>query len=40
MYTPEQIVEMEREFLMLFDFDMNFVTHYDFYQTYCDKIQT
>lgn len=30
---------MEREFLKLFEFDIDFTTHFDFYQTYMDKIE-
>ena len=33
------IIAKEGEFLTLFGFQMNFVTHYDFYQTYTDKIE-
>ena len=33
------IIAREGEFLTLFGFQMNFVTHYDFYQTYTDKIE-
>ena len=28
--SPQEIVAIEREILILFDFDMDFVTHYDF----------
>ena len=34
----EHIVAMERQFLKMFNFQLDFVTHYDFYQTYTDKI--
>ena len=37
--SAEQIVSNEREFLKLFDFQLDFVTHFDFHQTYCDKIE-
>jgi hypothetical protein len=37
--SPEEIVQIERDMLVLFDFNMDFVTHYDFSQTYCDKIE-
>ena len=37
--SPLDIVRKEREFLELFDFQMDFVTHYDFHQTTCDKIE-
>ena len=30
---------MERQFLKLFEFDIDFTTHFDFYQTYMDKIE-
>ena len=29
----------EKKFLALFDYQLDFVTHYDFYQTYADKIE-
>lgn len=35
----KDILEREAEFLHLFDFDMDFVTHFDFYQTYTDKLE-
>ena len=37
--SPQDIVKKEREFLNLFEFEMDFVTHFDFHQTYCDKIE-
>ena len=37
--SAEEIVRIERDMLVLFDFDMDFVSHYDFCQTYCDKIE-
>lgn len=37
--SPLDIVRKEREFLDLFGFQMDFVTHFDFHQTYCDKIE-
>ena len=37
--SAEEIVQIERDMLVLFDFNMDFVTHYDFSQTYCDKIE-
>lgn len=37
--SPMDIVRKEREFLALFGFQMDFVTHFDFHQTYCDKIE-
>lgn len=36
--SAEQIVKKEREILQMFSFQLDFVTHYDFYQTYCDKL--
>lgn len=33
------ILRKEQEFLRAFDFEMDFVTHFDFHQTYCDKIE-
>lgn len=36
--TPIDIVTKEREFLALLKFEIDFVTHFDFHQTYCDKI--
>lgn len=37
--STKEIVEKERHFLNLFDFQVDFVTHYDFYQTYIDKLE-
>jgi hypothetical protein len=37
--SPMDIVRKEREFLALLEFQMDFVTHFDFQQTYCDKIE-
>ena len=37
--SAKQILVKEEEFLRLVDFEMNFVTHYDFHQTYMDKIK-
>ena len=37
--SPKDITNKELEFLNLFDFDIDFVTHYDFHQTYFDKIE-
>lgn len=37
--TQKQIIDKEREFLMLFQFEMDFTTHFDFHQTYTDKIE-
>ena len=36
--TVKEIVNREQEFLELFDFQVDFVTHYDFYETFMDKI--
>jgi cyclin B len=35
----KDILRKEQEFLKAFDFQIDFVTHYDFHQTYCDKIE-
>jgi cyclin B len=32
------ILKKEQEFLRAFDFQIDFVTHFDFHQTYCDKL--
>lgn len=37
--TQKQIIDKEREFLTLFKFQVDFITHYDFHQTYTDKIE-
>ena len=37
--TQKQIIEKEREFLALFQFEVDFITHFDFHQTYNDKIE-
>jgi hypothetical protein len=37
--TQKEIVKTELEFLKLFDFNPNFVTAFDFIQTYNDKIE-
>ena len=37
--TPKQIVDKEREFLQMFQFQMDFITPYDFWQTYSDKVE-
>jgi hypothetical protein len=34
-----EILKKEKEFLTLFDYEIDFVTHYDFYQTFKDKIE-
>lgn len=35
----KDILKKESEFLRLFDFEVDFITHYDFYQTYSDKLE-
>ena len=37
--TGKQILQREDEILRLFEFEIEFVTHFDFYQTYTDKIE-
>ena len=37
--TPKMIVDKEREFLQMFQFQMDFITPYDFWQTYTDKVE-
>ena len=37
--TAKDILKKEAEFLRLFDFEVDFVTHYDFYQTYAAKLE-
>jgi len=37
--TPEQIKEKERDFLEMFNYEMDFITPYDFHQTYVDKLE-
>ena len=36
--SAKDILRREKEFLDLFDYDVDLVTHYDFHQTYSDKI--
>jgi len=36
----KDILHKEKEVLDLFDYDIDFVTHFDFHQTYADKIST
>ena len=36
--SAEEIVKKEREILSMFGFQLDFVTHYDFFETYTDKI--
>ena len=37
--SAREIVKKEAEFLMMFDFEIDFVTHYDFFETYVDKVE-
>ena len=37
--AAKEILKKESEFLRLFDFEVDFVTHYDFYQTYSEKLE-
>lgn len=37
--SPKEIVKKEAEFLRLFDYNTDFVTAFDFVQTYNDKIE-
>ena len=37
--TPQQLKEKERDFLGVFNFEIDFVTPFDFYQTYFDKLE-
>jgi hypothetical protein len=37
--SQKQIIDKEREFLALFHFEIDFITHFDFHQTYTDKIE-
>lgn len=37
--SAKEVVAREHEFLNLFDFNTDFVTHFDFLQTYNDKIE-
>lgn len=36
--TPAQVVETEREYLNLLDFNVNFATHFDFFQLFMDRL--
>ena len=36
--SARDILKREQEFLHLFDYQLDFVTHFDFHQTYADKI--
>lgn len=37
--SAKDILKNEAEFLRLFDFEIDFVTHYDFHTTYTDKVE-
>ena len=37
--TASQILQKEEQILRLFEFEVEFVTHFDFHQTYTDKIE-
>jgi len=37
--SPKDILKKESEFLRMFDFQIDFVTHFDFHQTYTDKLK-
>lgn len=37
--TATEIIAREAEFLDLFDYEVDFVTHYDFYYTYQDRLK-
>lgn len=37
--SAKDILKREKEFLEIFDYEIDFVTHYDFHQTYSDKIE-
>jgi len=37
--TQKEIVAIEQEFLHLFDYQVDFATHFDFHQTFSDKIE-
>lgn len=36
--ASKEILKKEGEFLNVFDFEMDFITHFDFHQTYADKL--
>jgi hypothetical protein len=36
--TPKQVVEAEREFLIMLDFNCNFVTHYEFLEVFIERV--
>jgi hypothetical protein len=37
--SAKDILKKESEFLRMFDFQIDFVTHFDFHQTYADKLK-
>lgn len=37
--SAKEILKKESEYLRMFDFEIDFVTHYDFHQTYVDKVE-
>jgi len=37
--SAKDILKKESDFLRMFDFEVDFVTHYDFHQTYADKLK-
>jgi len=37
--SAPEILKREQEFLKLFDYEVDFVTHFDFYQTLADKLK-
>lgn len=37
--SAKDILKKEAEYLRMFDFEIDFVTHYDFHQTYVDKVE-
>ena len=36
--SAKDILKKEKDFLALFDYEIDFVTHFDFHQTYADKL--
>ena len=36
--SSKDILKKEGEFLLAFDYEMDFITHYDFHQTFADKL--
>lgn len=37
--TPIEITKEEKKFFRLFDFSADFLTHFDFYESYLAKVQ-